>query len=116
MSLPVNILYFNARSLLPKIDELRAMTEQKSPHIFCIVESRLSESIDDNEISIGDYQIYRLDRNHHGGGTLMYVHCSLSVKVLSCGFRDLESMIISVPLSHFVPKCCICLSYHPPSS
>ena len=88
-SLPLNILYFNARSLLPKVDELRALVEQKSPHIICIVESWLSESIEDNEISIGDYQIHRLDRNRHGGGILMYMHCSLSVKVLSCGFRNL---------------------------
>ena len=96
--------------------KLRAMTEQKSPHIVCIVESWLSKSIEDNEISIGDYQIYRLVRNCHGGGILMYVHCSPSVKVLSCGFRDLELMIISVSLSHFVSDCCICLFYRPPSS
>ncbi len=115
-SLPLNILYFNARSLLPKIDELRALVEQKSPHIICIVESWLSESIEDNEISIGDYQIHRLDRNRHGGGILMYVHCSLSVKVLSCGFRNLELMIISVSLSHFVSNCCISLFYRQPSS
>ena len=63
-SLPLNILYFNARRLLPRINELKALVEQKSPHI-CIVESSLSESIEDNEISIGDYQIHRLDRNRH---------------------------------------------------
>ena len=96
--------------------KLRAMTEQKSPHIVCIVESWLSKSIEDNEISIGDYQIYRLVRNCHGGGILMYVHCSPSVKVLSCGFRDLELMIITVSLSHFVSNCCICHFYRPPSS
>ena len=33
----------------------------------------------------------------------MYVHCSLSVKVLSCSFRNLELMIISISLSH-LPK------------
>ena len=87
-------LTFNARSLLPKIDELRALVEQKSPHIICIVKSWLSESIEGNEISIGDYQIHRLDRNRHGGGILMYVHCSLSVKVIA-DFDRANDLIIS---------------------
>ena len=37
----LNILYFNARSLPPKIDELRLICAATSPHIVCVVETWL---------------------------------------------------------------------------
>ena len=64
----LNILYFNARSLLPKIDELRLICAFKEPDIVCIVESWLSCDVSDAELYITDYFIARLDRNRHGGG------------------------------------------------
>ena len=48
--LSVIILYYNARSLIPKIDELRAIAEAKHPDIIYIVESWLSDEIQDNEL------------------------------------------------------------------
>ena len=57
------ILYYNARSIVPKIDELRVTVQDTSPHVICIVESRLSDEIMDNELSIDHYQLVRLDRN-----------------------------------------------------
>ena len=56
----LSIIYFNARSLLPKIDELRAIAEADSPNILCVVESWLSNDISDNdrhELAIDQYQI-----------------------------------------------------------
>ena len=69
----LNIVYYNARSLLPKIDEI---TETESPDVTCIVETWLSNNISDNELVIPDYQIFRRDRDRHGGGTCVDV-CSL---------------------------------------
>ena len=59
----VNIMYYNVRSLLPKLDELRIVCETEKPGIVCIVESWLDNSISDNEISIPTYQLFRHDRN-----------------------------------------------------
>ena len=42
-----SILYFNARSVLPKIDYLRAEVLTRGPSIVCIVESWLSIDIPD---------------------------------------------------------------------
>ena len=98
---------------MPKIDELRALSEADNP-----VESWLSDDISDNEIAIDGYEVFRVDRNHQGGGVLMYVHCSLSVKVLTSGFNGLELLIVT-PSQHNslnINKCCIGLFYHPPSS
>ena len=58
----LSILYFNARSLLPKIDELRALVQ---PYVICIVETWLDESIQDVELSVKNYTLVRLDRYRH---------------------------------------------------
>ena len=67
------ILYFNARSLIPKLDELCALVEIHNPDVISIVESWLCADIPDNEISIPGYHIFRKDRNRHGGGVLLYI-------------------------------------------
>ena len=46
----LSVICYNARSLIPKIDELRAIAEAKHPDIICIVESWLSNAIQDNEL------------------------------------------------------------------
>ena len=81
----LQVLYYNARSLIPKLDELRANVASLKPHVVCVVETWLSGDISDHELSLFDYQLQRLDRNRHGGGILIYVHNSLSFKVLLQG-------------------------------
>ena len=110
MTKPVHILYYNARSLLPKF----AVAEATCPDVICIVESWLSDEISDNELATDNYQILRLNRNRHGGGVVMYIHSSLSHQVLSAGANNLELLIVSV--STLYGKFCISLFYHPPSS
>ena len=68
------ILYYKARSILPKLDCLRAEAAVTNPSIICIVETWLSDNISDREISIENYQIVRVDQNKHGGGVLASVH------------------------------------------
>ena len=82
--------------------------------MVCIVETWLGEEITDSEFSLPDYQLYRLDRNRHGGGVLMYVHKSFSCKVLLVGPSQLEFLLISIYRScHRVN---IGTFYRPPSS
>ena len=54
-SRPLHIIYYNVRSLLPKLDELYAVAEATNPDIICIVESWLPDEILDDEIAIDDY-------------------------------------------------------------
>ena len=62
------ILYFNCRSLLPKLDELAAICATDNPDIVCLVETWLCSDVLDNEVLIPNYSTIRLDRNRHGGG------------------------------------------------
>ena len=112
----LRIIYYNARSRLPKLDELRAVTEAENPDNVCIVETWLSNEISDSELTINNYQILRLDRDRHGGGVIMYIHSSLTPKVLSAGANNLELLIISVSPQNSSSKLCVSLFYRPPSS
>ena len=91
----LNIVYYNARSLLPKLDDLKGIIETESPDIICIVETWLSSDILDNELAVSNYQIFRRDRNRHGGGVMMYVHSCLTVDLHAC-VADIEFISICV--------------------
>ena len=53
----INVLYFNARSLPPKIDELQLICATCKPDIVCVVETLLDSEIADAEIAIPDFSI-----------------------------------------------------------
>ena len=114
-----NIIYLNARSILPKIDELRVLCVSNSYDVICIVESWLSSDIDNIELSIPGFTIFRRDRSRHGGGIIVFVRNSLPCTVL-----PFESpTLLHTPLE-FLPLCiefckhnfCISVFYRPPSS
>ena len=81
----LSILYYNARSLLPKLDELHANALSQKPDLICIVKTWLSDDVNDNELLLPGYQQFRLDRNRHGGGIILYVCSSLLCKLLVKG-------------------------------
>ena len=49
-------MYFNCRSLPPKIDELSALCAAKSPDVVCLVETWLSPDILASEVAISKFQ------------------------------------------------------------
>src|SRR3989442_3108930 len=73
----LSILYFNARSLKTKMEELEMLVKNKKPDVIAIVESWLNDDIYDSEISIDKYNFVRLDRHMDqkakGGGVIVYV-------------------------------------------
>ena len=89
----LSILYFNARSILPKMDELKVVVAVQNPSIICVVETWLCDAISDFEISIKDLQLVRLDRNRQEG-VIIYVHFSLNWDVLLNGPNDLELLTL----------------------
>ena len=109
-----SILYFNARSLLPKIDYLRLLCTMYKPDCVCIVESWLSSDILDSELCIDGYDIIRLDRNRHGGGVLLFINSVYSHCIVYTGRPELELVIVSVRL--FSVSLSIALFYRPPGS
>ena len=81
---PTNLknLCFNARSIIPKRDELSALCTAEEPHIVCLTETWLDEDVNDHEVCFGEFNIACRDRNRHGGGVVMLIHNSLSYSIL----------------------------------
>ena len=81
LSKGLKVCHQNIRSLLPKIDQVRALLEShKGISILGVTESHLSNNVSDTEITTDSYKIYRKDRqsNNTGGGVLVYLADSLS--------------------------------------
>ena len=108
------VLYFNARSLLPKIDEFRALSLVHKPHLMCIVESWLDNQILDSEVCIDDYDIVRRDRNRQGSDVLLFITRSLSYSVLFSGPSELELIILSI--NSLLSPVTVGLFYRPPNA
>lgn len=106
----MSILFYNARSILLKINELQLLTSLNKPTLISIVESWLSCETTDQELGIDGYQIVRLDRNRHGG-VMFYVSEDFQFTVfLAC--PDLELLSLTIQEN----KCCVSLFYRPPNS
>ena len=108
------VMYFNARSLLPKLDFLRALCVIHSPDCICIVESWLNSDILNNELYIDGYTVVRLDRNRHGGGVLFFIKSVYSYNIIYNGSPDLELLIVSICTG--LAPLTLALFYRPPSS
>ena len=66
-----------------KIDYLRFASKFKFSHaIICITKSKLGNKIDDAEITIPGYTIFRRDRNHTGGGIAIYTKSTLRASII----------------------------------
>ena len=109
----VTILYYNARSLYPKLDQLKVECLVHNPHVVCITETWLDSTIMDSELYIPDFDIVRLDRNRHGGGVIIYFRSTFICNLLFMGDVNFECIVVSlrVDFCNFY----VCLLYRPPS-
>ena len=64
-----SVLYFNACTLLPKIDYFHVAWAVHSPDIICNVETWLNSNILNSELCIKGYEIVH---NRHYGGVLIH--------------------------------------------
>ena len=102
----LKILYFNARSLLPRFDKLLLLTDFHRPDVICITESWPCLDMD-SEISIPGYQTMRLDWCGVFSST-----CWISI--LLNGFLPMHLLSCLLNIGNY--KSCLSLFYRPPSS
>ena len=73
---------FNARSIVNKQAELELLVHDENPDLIAITETWLRADIEDNEISLGSYSLFRKDRlNARGGGVLIYIRETLKPSI-----------------------------------
>jgi hypothetical protein len=110
------IAHLNITSLPKYIDQLRTYLVNKPVDIFTINETRLDESINDVEVNIEGYNLYRRDRCRHGGGVAIYTRDVLNVREMS---PFVPENIEAVCLEIIKPKSkpiLLTTVYRPPSS
>ena len=100
----VNI-YIN--SITGKKLELLAFLDFKQPHIVAIQETKTDSSIETSELfpESCPYNVYRKDRNLHGGGVMLLVHKDISHKPVTELEINSESVWVKVfanKYSHYV--------------
>jgi hypothetical protein len=69
----MHFIHVNARSILPKMSELRIMAKESKAAVIAISETWLDSSVINSEIQIEGYSILRNDRDRHGGGVCTYI-------------------------------------------
>ena len=92
--------------MLPKFDQLNLAVDLHHPHVICIVETWLCNDILDNELFISGYQLFRFDRNRHGGGILMYVNNTFTVQFNPSPPFPLELMSLSIIVMYLFMYVC----------
>ena len=100
----LTILYFNAWSLIPKMDELNLLATMHSHDVIWNVETWLEEDINDSQ---------RLDTHKHGRGILLYIKDRFNYSTLLKPTGALE--LVSVVVQHDAIPTRTCV-YCPPIS
>ena len=107
--------HLNINGIRSKIEYLTLFLQETKLDILCLNESKVDLSINDAEISVPNYNIFRRDRNKHGGGVLVYCKDNLHVKVLKhlCSTKH-ESIWLEIKQNKNSPFY-LCSIYRPPS-
>ena len=110
----LHFLHLNINSLLPKIDELRYIAEKSKVAVIGISETKLDNSVLNEEINIKGYNILRLDRNRHGGGVACYIRNDLTFNQINIFSIETENIFFDIllPNSHSIT---IGIFYRPPN-
>lgn len=110
----LKICHLNARSLAPKLDEIKILLQQSKAHVMAISETWLTPNIPDSFLSINNYTLCRKDRTDKtGGGVAIYIHQKYAHSILKFETES-ESLQILLKLTsqHVIT---IIVTYKPPN-
>jgi ribonucleases P/MRP protein subunit RPP40 len=114
----LNCLYFNARSIVNKIQDLELLLRDENPDIVGITETWLNASILDSEMMIEGYTLLRKDRrdNRRGGGVAFYIKNEINFVCREDLFEENfpEALFCNIICGNEVTLIGIC--YRPPNS
>ena len=105
--------HININSIRNKFEILKSMLSE-ALDVLMITETKLDDSFPEQQFHIEGFNIpFRLDRNRHGGGLLLYVRNNINAVFLkSYVFPDnIEAFFIEILLKSC--KWLICCSYNP---
>ena len=104
----------NVRSLHPKFEEISRFVIASNFDIFIANETWLDSSFTDADLEIYNYNIFRRDRNRHGGGVCIYVKTHLKCNLVHGMGINIESLWLSLCIDN--ENFIVGSIYRPPSS
>ena len=109
----LHFLHLNINSVLTKIDQVRIIAQKTNVAVFGLSESKIDNSVPDNEINIPGYKVLRADRNKHGGGVLCYIRDDITYNRRENFSKDTENIFVDILLPKTKPIL-IGIIYRPP--
>ena len=106
--------HININSIRYKFHELLPIFHNNLVDIFCIAETKIDSTFNDNLFLADGYKMHRCDRDAHGGGLMAFVRADLPVRRR----KDLESKGLENVCFEFIldkRKWAILFVYRPPS-
>ena len=109
------VTLLNARSLFPKIDELKVVSSLKSPDLICVTETWLNETVDSCLIDIPGFVVCRDDRSYRrGGGVAVFLRSNLCFHNITAMYElpdAIDCLVIDITSFNLLFLCL----YVPPS-
>ena len=113
--MPLMIASLNIVSLRKHRHELEAIMNDHKIDILALNETRLKRKVEDREVHIPGYKIYRNDCNIHGGEVALYTKDTLPDPKIGIKSNDRELLCLGITLQQ--AKSFYLLSwYHPPTT
>ena len=109
----LHLIHLNINSLLSKIVELCAIAKKSRAAVIGITESKLDESVTDEEINIDGYELIQSDWNRHGGGVACYIRNDISFNPRGNFSSEVENIFLDMLLRKTKPIL-IGILYRPP--
>ena len=109
----LKICHINAQSLVRKIDELRFVMENSGIDIICISETWFVSSMWDNLFNMNGFQLFRADREGHGGGVAIYIRSGVNVRFIEKSKSDSKIEYLFVEVLHNNCKVLVGCIYRP---
>jgi len=110
-------MHLNIHYFYPKFDEIKYLVDQnKELDILGFCETFLNDHFEDNEFHLQNFQMFRKDRNSHGGGILVYVKSGIPCwRRKDLESDNMETLWIEIKLKN-QKSFLLCYVYRPPSS
>ena len=100
----LHFVHLNARSILPKMEELNILAHSTNATIIAVTETWLDNTICDNEVCIPGYSIQRKYRNREGGGVCIFIRSNINFNRRSdIDKDDLEFLAIDIMMPKSKP-------------
>ena len=100
----LKVCFLKIRGMFKHLDELRLFSDEHSPNLICLNETKLDSDVADNELRLeGFHEVFRKDRDKNGGGVAIYVRSNIKCKIREDFGDDLESISVELDVPYVKP-------------